>query len=215
MSPKALFPEGYICAKRIPTEHPENGAGPMFTSTSHDAQHNCLFFASRGSYQCAQCRAEAKALWQTLERHISDCKSGFNAKVDRVTGILPTEVTSLIFELYVDNSQVSQQSARKPHGIHTVPCNIPLRLGAVCRRWGEIAWSLPVLWTTLVINLFCEGRVHGPYLILEWLERTAGRALTIQFQPTDNMLHTATNEQAPKVIELINRFAAPWKVLDL
>lgn len=135
--------------------------------------------------------------------------------MDRVTGILPIEMTSHVFELYVDTSHVSKHPVGKAHEIHTVPRNVALRLGAMCRRWREIAWSLPTLCTTLVIDLFCEGRAHGPHLALEWLERIAGRALTIQFPPMDNMLHTATNEQPPEVIELINRFAAQWKVLDL
>ncbi|PPQ80420.1 hypothetical protein CVT26_004007 [Gymnopilus dilepis] len=81
---------------------------------------------------------------------------------------LPVEIISIVFRIHAqENSQSGPQSC--------------LRLGKICRRWRQIAWSTPDIWAKLVIlPRHATSRTHF-VLADEWLGRTGKLPLWIEF----------------------------------
>jgi hypothetical protein len=91
----------------------------------------------------------------------------------------PPEISSHIFRLCLP----------------TVDCEIPkcnrwhwtraLTLGAVCRKWRQLAWATPVLWDTVFLDIHMSMSSslakYLPILLLEWLGRSGMLPLTILF----------------------------------
>ncbi|PPR03435.1 hypothetical protein CVT26_007902 [Gymnopilus dilepis] len=81
---------------------------------------------------------------------------------------LPVEIISIIFIDYLE-------------GVTCFGPRTALKLGKVCRRWREIAWSTPELWTDLTMHpRHATSRTHVE-LAEEWLCRSGTRLLAIKF----------------------------------
>ncbi|PPR06403.1 hypothetical protein CVT26_004849 [Gymnopilus dilepis] len=123
---------------------------------------------------------------------------------------LPTELISKIFMIYA--SDIDQMGSRSL-----------LNLGAVCRRWREIAWSMPDIWSKVFISIVMGGR-RGVLpevfwdLIDEWLDRAQERPLDIcaRFQcsededTVDLELH-----HGKRLVDILNQRSQQWSYLDL
>jgi len=83
--------------------------------------------------------------------------------------------------------------------------NTPLLLGSVCRRWWQLAWAMPQLWTSIVIG----PRKVPLELIAEWLERSASLPLTIQFSGYSE------SGRLDGVSQILNKHSARWYDIHL
>ncbi|KAF8172870.1 hypothetical protein BJ912DRAFT_90217 [Pholiota molesta] len=98
-----------------------------------------------------------------------------NTKVNTVHGSLsrlPIELVSYIF-MYLrplPMKPCNRFDSEKPTDVRKSMKNL-LLLGAVCRAWRSLAWSLPQLWTTISVNLYDE-RENAPGMINQWLDRS-------------------------------------------
>jgi hypothetical protein len=88
----------------------------------------------------------------------------------------PPEIASHIFIQYAPPSALFEKDNR----------GTPLYLGAVCRKWRQLAWATPRLWSSLLVGFRLRGRYNCsnesdlPQLVAEWLERSAILPLTIR-----------------------------------
>jgi hypothetical protein len=103
-----------------------------------------------------------------------------------------------------------------------------LRLGAVCRKWRELAWATPDLWDTLYVRIPpSQGRALVqwlPGLLREWLSRSGMRPLTIFFSYSgrseesdsyDSSDESTLEPVADEIIEVINLHSGRWQNLHL
>ncbi|KAF8880588.1 hypothetical protein CPB84DRAFT_1965745 [Gymnopilus junonius] len=120
---------------------------------------------------------------------------------------VPPEVASIIFKFYLPEMPVSADS-RKEQPRNTTMA--PLLLGAVCRGWRDIAWSIPQLWTYIDVVLD-SGKESEFSLISEWLNRSGGLPLSIHVY-TRGLRRTIPRWE---IVDLINKYSARWEVLEL
>ena len=103
-----------------------------------------------------------------------------------------------------------------------------LRLGAVCRKWRELAWATPDLWDTLYVRISpLQGHALVqwlPGLVLQWLSRSGMLPLTIFFSYSerseesdsyDSSDESTLEPVADLVIEVINLHSGRWQNLHL
>ncbi|KAF9005016.1 hypothetical protein BDQ17DRAFT_1470920 [Cyathus striatus] len=99
----------------------------------------------------------------------------------------------------------------------------PFSLGAVCKKWREIAWTTPSIWTN--ISIFISRGTRYPIqveLLQGWLERARGLPLTIKlvwdlqliFQLCLNDVEAERNDPT-SIINLLFAHAKQWKAIDL
>ncbi|PPQ72935.1 hypothetical protein CVT26_014544 [Gymnopilus dilepis] len=163
---------------------------------------------------CQSSPAEYCSLCQEL--------AGMNDEIERVTSILhdlfdkrdklrgqlnnthpsiidrlPVEVAAKIFVSYVSDIESWKVS--------------PLKLGAISRRWRQIAWSTPALWSDIAFY-FHSNHVTQSHLeiVEEWLARVANHPLTIRLlgynvRESDPHLH-----QFYPLIDLLKRHCNQW-----
>ena len=114
---------------------------------------------------------------------------------------LPFELIAYIFEL----GQPLQPSTAvfdtlefgKILNQHESPQAFPFVLGSVCRKWKDIAWATPCLWSVLVLQLpFVPARsLRG------WLDRSRGHSLYIQIGLMD--LQLASGKIFTPILEIL------------
>ena len=146
----------------------------------------CVMSQGNGCSECEE-RAVIRDKIKRLEGKIIKLKAKYralgttaNATHDPFIHKLPPEIGSHIFHLSLPTFDPSVYS-------HYAQTELPqvLRLGAVCRKWRQLAWATPNLWEILSINTSSEimHTMAGswPGLINEWLGRSGGLPLTIFF----------------------------------
>ncbi|PPQ95622.1 hypothetical protein CVT26_008644 [Gymnopilus dilepis] len=96
-----------------------------------------------------------------------------------------------------------------------------LNLGAVCKRWREIAWGIPEMWASLRISISTYKRCPPEsfwVLVEEWLGRSQMRPLTmwISFSLSDrsNTLHQEIHH-GQRLLDILNRHCEQWFELEL
>ncbi|KAF5309412.1 hypothetical protein D9619_012370 [Psilocybe cf. subviscida] len=156
--------------------------------------------------------AELKARRSLLQADV-------NATTDPLTRQIPLEIASYIFELFL-MAHIAEEDWPDFLGRY-IPFRLtkpaaPLRLAAVCKQWRNIAWSLPQLWTTLVVDLHCKHSALGPEIVSQWLMRTKNLPLVIKIGTFGGVQKCSecitANGQA--IIRTINRHASQWRLLD-
>ncbi|KAH0587207.1 hypothetical protein H2248_012613 [Termitomyces sp. 'cryptogamus'] len=85
---------------------------------------------------------------------------------------LPVEVLGLVFIYTLD--PLCDRRHYPPEVIEP-----PIVLCGVCRRWRNVAISMPMLWS--VFNAYSRGKKDDMALYRLWLERTRGAPLVINF----------------------------------
>lgn len=149
-------------------------------------------------------------------------RSRLNARLDPLSYKLPMEITSYIFELFVQAHMEYEWPGPKAAGVSflpVAPC-IPLRLGAVCKGWRDIAWATPGLWTTLIVALACGKRTMDQEVMFQWLRRTGNRPMAIKVGLDENTTKkhgcdACIETDGKAVIQAINQYASQWQCLDL
>jgi hypothetical protein len=118
-----------------------------------------------------------------------------NENHDRLIHKFPSEIASHIFIQYAPPNVSRYKEDR----------STPLRLGAVCRKWRQLAWATPQLWSSLVVEVTGRGE-HPLQFIDEWLERSASLPLIIKFYDYSGQVH----EVSSKAIKILNKHSARW-----
>ena len=139
---------------------------------------------------CSACK-EREAIRdqiKQLEKEITQLEAKHHALGSRINAIhdpfihkFPPEIGSHIFCLFLPTLDFKDTcrwlEAEAFPGV--------LRLGAVCRKWRQLAWATPDLWDTLDVRISLPMK-HSlaeslPGLLREWLSRSGIRPLTIFF----------------------------------
>jgi hypothetical protein len=189
---------------------------------------------------CSACteREAIREQIEQLEDEITQLKAKHHALGYRMNEIhdpfihkLPLEIGSHIFRLCLPTLDFEDVQLWKEAATFTRV----LRLGAVCRKWRELAWATPDLWDTLYLRI-SPSMKHSlaeslPGLLREWLDRSGTHPLTFFFHYVrrfeesddsssyDEISHEATvfssESAAELVIEVINLHSGRWRNLHL
>jgi hypothetical protein len=174
----------------------------------------------------ANIRSQIKGLEEEIiklkEKHHA-LRTTMNTIHDPFIHKLPPEIGSLIFYLCIPTSHLAVIQSKYTE--EAVPQT--LRLGAVCRKWRELAWATPNLWETLLIRVrpstshTLVRSLAG--LISEWLDRSGVLPLTISFfQYSRSVFNNDTEKEKEefgdaitRIIGVINLHSGRWRNLYL
>ncbi|PPQ97307.1 hypothetical protein CVT26_006653 [Gymnopilus dilepis] len=119
---------------------------------------------------------------------------------------LPVEIASIVFMHYI-HSCYEPQEEKEPHR--------SLMLGKISRRWRQIAWSTPNLWTQLTIHpRHATSQTHVE-LAEEWLSRSG--ALPLWIVCISRCFHDEEPGRAlyGQMLEVFSRYSDRWYSLSL
>ena len=150
--------------------------------------------------------AELDTLLKHLRLQRYELKRKINRSHSAIIRHLPPDVMSTIFEFclpyFTDNYNHILAFIREDF-------SFPLSLGAICSYWRDIAWSMPSLWSSLVVRVRSN---NDPHIIAgvaqEWLARSGQLPLSIRILALDNKPVSA-------LYDIINRYSTRWSDLDL
>jgi len=198
-------------------------------------QKTCIVLEGDPCLPCKE-RKEIQKQIEQLEEEITKLKAKHHALGGRINAIhdpfihkLPPEVGSHIFRLCLPTLDFEDLRDDEAAAFTRV-----LRLGAVCQKWRQLAWTTPDLWDTLFLRITPSTRLSLakslPGLLREWLSRSGIRPLTIIFRhfgcfpsfpsyrnPWDDFRSIATilESATDSVIEVINLHSGRWQNLHL
>jgi hypothetical protein len=156
---------------------------------AEDRPMSCVMLEGSPCSACKE-RAAIRQKVKQLEEEITELKAKYNSLRTTMNAIhdpfihkLPLEIGSHIFRLCLPILDHGESD----HWVDRIPAEwaVPLRLGAVCRRWRQLAWATPNLWETLFLTIGPSTR-HSlaeslPGLLREWIGRSGALPLTIFF----------------------------------
>jgi len=117
---------------------------------------------------------------------------------------LPPEILSEIFATCL-SSNISNERSRH--------CMSPLIFGKVCRSWREIAWSVPILWTLLQVDLNKVTDFHA-ILANEWLLRSKGRPLALSVAWEWQGSKPFSENACITIMGAIARYSHQWQEIE-
>ena len=174
---------------------------------------------------CSACkeRADIRSQIKQLEEEIIKLKeehyalgTTMNAIHDPFIHKLPPEIGSHIFCLCMPTPHLTVIES------NYIKEAFPqaLRLGAVCRKWREVAWATPNIWETLWIMVIPSTlRILAtslPGLIREWLDRSGVLPLSILFsQEGVSSTDSEKEEFQDAIIEVINVHSSRCRNLEV
>ena len=153
--------------------------------------------------------AELDALLDRLTIKRYELKRRINQLRSPIVRQLPPDVTSTIFEFCLPDFEDRGICPNSREDL-----SIPLSLGAICSYWRDVAWSMPSLWSSLVVrvpNKLDPHTVTG--IAQEWLARSGHLPLSIRIM----ILSTSHwHDNAVSALgDIINQYSARWSNLDL
>ncbi|KDR78587.1 hypothetical protein GALMADRAFT_266050 [Galerina marginata CBS 339.88] len=148
-------------------------------------------------------------LEKLLEQH-RELRTLMNRSHDPVVLRVPPEVAGSIFRFCMPENDALAACNREEKGI----LRAPLTLGAVCRGWRQLAWSIPHLWNTLAIHLKTLKHTTQCEIGEQWLARSGQLPLSIYIKGSKASGENPAQEFQP-LIAAINRECGRWKHLDL
>ena len=183
---------------------------------------------------CSACeeRAVIRGQIEQLEEEITNLKAKHHALGSRMNAIhdpfihkLPHEISSHIFRLCLPTLDYEGPDP----WIEQWEWAEALKLGAVCRKWRQLAWATPDLWDTLCVtiepSMKCTVAQLLPGLLREWLSRSGMLPLNILFRHfgwSEREYHFSDKSTIPtlklatdSVIEIINVHSGRWRNLYL
>ncbi|PPQ72934.1 hypothetical protein CVT26_014543 [Gymnopilus dilepis] len=142
-----------------------------------------------------------KAMLHGLFDKQDEIRSRLNITHPSIVDRLPVEVAAHIFITYATDCQYRRTSAL-------------LRLGAISRRWRQIAWSTPGIWSEISFY-FPRQRIPQERLELieEWLARTSGYPLTIKLMEHNLSDSSPYLEEFFALIDILNQYCKQWSRL--
>ncbi|KAF8882891.1 hypothetical protein CPB84DRAFT_1790438 [Gymnopilus junonius] len=94
-------------------------------------------------------------------------------------------------------------------------CSAPLIISAICKRWREIAFDIPDLWTTPKIYLYSYKKMALQQRLLSaWLARSGRRPLDISVAHTNSFQYELPLSN-PSFIETIVKSVVHLRTLNL
>jgi len=189
--------------------------------------------------QCSPCKERA-----AIRRQIKQLKAqhdaigtAMNAVHDPFIHKLPPEIGSRILHLSLPTLNNGEHQQKATPGPASDIWARPLKLGSVCRKWRQLVWATPHLWTILYIGIkpsMTQSMAESlPGLLHEWLGRTGALPLTVHFfhkdwdlglpedDPEDDPPRdTKTRKNALEVatglaIDILNLHSGRWRNLHL
>jgi hypothetical protein len=189
---------------------------------------------------CSACkeREVIREKIEQLEEEIAKLKAKHHALGNTMNAIhdpfihkFPPEIGSYIFRLSLPTLNFEDIRLWTEAMTYTRA----LRLGAVCRKWRQLAWTTPDLWDTLYLTIRQSMKrsvaESFPGLLREWLSRSGIRPLTIFFRyfgsseesdysPSDDEFSDESTADTLEsttdlVIEVINLHSGRWRNLHL
>ena len=144
---------------------------------------------------CSACRERTmiRQKIKQLEEELAKLKAKHDAVTSTMNAIhdpfihkLPPEIGSHIFRLSLPTLSNGEHLEAILNLYENRSSAEILNLGAVCRKWRQLAWTTPDLWNTLYLRIGLETRQSLaeslPDLVREWLERSGSLPLTIFFR---------------------------------
>jgi hypothetical protein len=140
---------------------------------------------------CSPCERRAAIFDQIkqLKAKYDAIGTARNAIHDPFIHKLPPEIGSHILRLSLPTVNEEKYYQEIIRGPDSVIWAAPLKLGSVCRKWRQLTWATPNLWTTLYIEIN-PSMTHSiaeslPGLLREWLGLSGVLPLTIYFLHRD------------------------------
>ncbi|KAJ3505218.1 hypothetical protein NLJ89_g7533 [Agrocybe chaxingu] len=140
---------------------------------------------------------------------------------DKLAAALPVELLSRIFVFCIEDHSVPIKR-HTALNLHDPPYRRRTRptgfiLGAVCKRWQEIARSTPQLWTTVSVKIK-EGDIDFcAQFTRDWLSRTGNLPLTLDiYQPEDTqtIFGPPPAFDASPIFDKINAHSSQWATIS-
>ncbi|CAA7265069.1 unnamed protein product [Cyclocybe aegerita] len=160
--------------------------------------------------------AAAKAHLAELLGRIPPLRYAMNHAHDPLENRLPPEIISRIFVFYASyfDFYSMEHDVLLPR-----PDNLPVTLGAVCKRWREIAWATPSLWTTVDVHLDPRSMTQErSQLLKEWLERSRSLPLTLVIRSESSLstcVGTPGGLNILSIVDSINSHSSRWSSLAI
>ena len=172
---------------------------------------------------CSACKegADIRGQIKRLEEEIIKLKEKHHALRATMNSIhdpfihtFPPEISSYILRLCLPTLDFGKFHAWPKRN----EVNGALRLGAVCRKWRELAWMTPNLWEMLYLYIGPSTTNSLakllPGLVEAWLGRSGVLPLSISFT-NDDSERPEIEFAIPRIIEVINLHAGRWRTLLL
>jgi hypothetical protein len=165
-----------------------------------------------------------------LKARQKSLRTTMNAIHDPFIHKLPPEIGSHILRLSLPTLTTGEHDPNSAFGLDSAAWAAPLKLGSVCRKWRQLAWSTPDLWTTISIvidsSMTKSTSESLPGLLREWLGRSGVLPLTIYFFHDSDHLLTSHNPRTGirtevfavstgLVIDILNLHSSQWRNLHL
>jgi len=128
---------------------------------------------------------------------------------------IPSEVVCIIFGFCRDPA--IEKPSEEPQSRRFCM----LTLGAVCKKWREIAWATPELWTFLQMLDIPESDCSSSFslqieLAKEWLGRTANLPLNISLETRwPRRSYPRFDPRVGELIDVLNSYSGRWQSLDI
>ena len=172
----------------------------------------CVVWDGEPCFACAE-DIELKLAIKELEDQIERMyikrralRTIMNENHDQLISKFPPEIASEIFIYYAPphKSFVKDKKYR----------STPLYLGAVCRKWRQLAWRTPQLWPDIMVE-FDPMEKYSTHLLAERLERSANLPLTISLSPFSHWKRAIDDGIYLEVINILNRHSSHWHTLRI
>ena len=102
-----------------------------------------------------------------LAQRRASCRRRIN-ELSSPTARIPAEILIGIF-------QIACQPVNKGHGAWQAVT--PLFIGSICRQWRDVAWSTPLLWSTIFMHVSRKPQIQ---LLEDWLLNAKSAPLSIK-----------------------------------
>ncbi|CAA7264343.1 unnamed protein product [Cyclocybe aegerita] len=158
-------------------------------------------------------------------KEIDTLKATINDAHDPMFRIFSPELVSLIFTFSVhegEEAQIPEQRGCRRRLRQNGP-RMPIVLSAVCRRWRDISFSTPQLWTSIFIK-FDEAdsaptQQARANFVQEWLSRSGQLPLSIAIA-FDTIVVSGRSKLDSEsmfypIVEIINKCSSRWRTLDV
>lgn len=113
--------------------------------------------------QCSPCKERAaihRQIQQLKEKHDA-IGTAMNAAHDPFIHKLPPEIGSRILHLSLPTLNNGEHHPKATPAPGSDIWARPLKLGSVCRKWRQLAWATPHLWTTLYIGIKPSTKLYS------------------------------------------------------
>ena len=140
-------------------------------------------------------------------------RSAINEIDSPIIRFLPPEILSRVFTLCSIDFVLFEAEEDEQH------CVTPLFFGSVCRRWREVAWSTPELWTYIPVHLTSQNFdiTRVIQICSQWLDRSGELPLNIRisFDAKANYSVSEIQEGVDSLIATLLHYSRRWRYLDI